>query len=69
VLALISLIARLRHAELGPRIGITCWAVLGLEYFVLVVHTFGNHGEVGGKAYVVQRPADVTIELETSRRA
>ena len=55
------------HAELGPRIVITCQFVLGLVYFVLVIHTFRNYGEVGRKARVVQRLADVTVELETRR--
>ena len=53
------------HAELGPRIVITCQVVLGLVYFVLVIRTFRNYGEVGRKARVVQRLADVTVELET----
>ena len=55
------------HAELGPRIVITCQFVLGLIYFVLVIRTFRNYGEVGRKARVVQRLADVTVELETRR--
>ena len=54
-----------RRAELGPRIGITCQVVLGLVYFVLVIRTFRNYGEVGRKARVVQRLADVQVELET----
>lgn len=53
------------HAELGPRIGITCQVALGLVYFVLVIRTFRNYGEVGRKARVVQRLADVQVELET----
>ncbi|KAH9167607.1 hypothetical protein EDB89DRAFT_2074727 [Lactarius sanguifluus] len=53
------------HAELGPRIGITCQVGLGLVYFILVIRTFRNYGEVGRKARVVQRLADVQIELET----
>jgi hypothetical protein len=44
------------HAELGPRIGITCQVVLELVYFVLVIRTFRNCGEVGRNARVVQRP-------------
>ena len=55
------------RAELGLRIGITCQFVLGLVYFVLVIRTFRNYGEVGRKARVVQRLADVTVELETRR--
>jgi hypothetical protein len=55
------------HVELGPRIVITCQFVLGLVYFVLVIRTFRNYGEVGRKARVVQRLADVTVELETRR--
>ena len=55
------------HAELGPRIVITCQVVLGLVYFVLVIRTFRNYGEFGRKARVVQRLADVTVELETRR--
>lgn len=53
------------HAELGPRIGITCQVGLGLVYFILVIRTFRNYGEVGRKARVVQRLADVQVELET----
>ncbi|KAH9027954.1 hypothetical protein EDB85DRAFT_2074698 [Lactarius pseudohatsudake] len=34
------------HAELGPRIGITCQVGLGLVYFILVIRTFRNYGEV-----------------------
>jgi hypothetical protein len=56
------------RAELGPRIGVTCQVVLGLVYFVLVIRTFRNYGEVGRKARVVQRLADVTIELESRGR-
>jgi hypothetical protein len=56
------------RTALGPRIGITCQVVLGLVYFVLVIRTFRNYGEVGRKARVVQRLADVAIELETTRR-
>jgi hypothetical protein len=56
------------RAELGPRIVITCQVVLGLVYFVLVIRTFRNYGEVGRKARVVQRLADVTIELESRGR-
>ena len=55
------------HTELGPRIIITCQFVLGLVYFVLVIRTFRNYGEVGRKACVVQGLADVTVELETRR--
>ena len=55
------------HAELGPRIGITCQVVLGLVYFVLVIRTFRTYRVVGRKARVVQRLADVTVELETRR--
>ena len=54
-----------RRAELGPRIMITCQVILGMVYFVLVIRTFRNYGEVGRKARVVQRLADVQIELET----
>ena len=53
------------HAELGPRIAITCQVLLGVVYFVLVIRTFRNYGEVGRKARVVQRLADVQVELET----
>ena len=53
------------RAELGPRIGITCQVALGLVYLVLVIRTFRNYGEVGRKARVVQRFADVQVELET----
>ncbi|KAH9012882.1 hypothetical protein EDB84DRAFT_1444481 [Lactarius hengduanensis] len=53
------------RAELGPRIGITCQVGLGLVYFILVIRTFRNYGEVGRKARVVQRLADVQVEMET----
>ncbi len=56
-------------ADLGPRIGITCQVGLGLVYFILVIRTFRNYGEVGRKARVVQRLADVQIELELETRS
>ncbi|KAI9455783.1 hypothetical protein BJY52DRAFT_1278584 [Lactarius psammicola] len=55
-------------AELGPRIGITCQVVLGLVYFILVIRTFRNYGEVGRKARVVQRLADVQVQVELETR-
>ncbi|KAN0131252.1 hypothetical protein V8E53_010956 [Lactarius tabidus] len=39
-----------------------CQVVVGLMLFIL---TFGNYGEVGRKARVVQQMADVTAKLET----
>jgi hypothetical protein len=41
---------QLPHAELGPRIGITCQ--------ILHDATFRNYGEVGRKVRIVQRLAD-----------
>ena len=41
------------------------WQLRQDPYFVLVICTFRNYGEVGCKVHVLQRLANVMVELET----
>ena len=56
------------YAELGPRIHITCQIIFVCVFrFGLVIRTLRNYAEICRKARVVQRFADMTVELEIRR--